>query len=230
MMGAAAPGPATPLPCQADPERWFDRTDRVPALTGCLRCPVRRWCARQALQQQASWGMWAGIWIGDDPARAAAYLSAIAADAPAEPAARQLNPRHVVAPISARGPSHRAPARSSASPHRPVRGPVPSRVIARSSGHCEILAAGCRYSPDAITSRLTGSTVTGGACASQLFVACVICRQTVDDLPRRLAHSYGYRIGSAAAAAVIPFYWRQSRWVLLDPGGRMLDPIAAQTA
>jgi hypothetical protein len=54
MSDSAPPPPSAALACQRDPERWFDRRHRRDALAGCLVCPVRRWCARQAQAYRAS--------------------------------------------------------------------------------------------------------------------------------------------------------------------------------
>jgi hypothetical protein len=38
-----------------------------------------------------------------------------------------------------------------------------------------------------------------------------------------VAHRLGYSVASQAAAAPTPFYWRGSRWVLLDASGGAID-------
>ncbi|WP_353617002.1 WhiB family transcriptional regulator [Mycobacterium sp. ENV421] len=72
------------MPCRAEPDRWFDRDDRRRALRGCLACPVRSWCAREALRSKACWGMWAGVWIDGEHNAAIDHLWDVA-EAPPVP-------------------------------------------------------------------------------------------------------------------------------------------------
>ncbi|WP_082994534.1 WhiB family transcriptional regulator [Mycobacterium sp. 1245801.1] len=91
LVRGAAP-PAKTLPCQRDPERWFNRRHRRDTLAACLNCPARPWCAQQALTWHACWGMWAGVWIDGQHTDAAPYLHAIAADHPLPHPPRTLLP------------------------------------------------------------------------------------------------------------------------------------------
>jgi hypothetical protein len=141
---AAAPGSVNELPCQRDPDRWFDRRNRTDALTGCLACPARSWCARQALSDHATAGMWAGIWIDGNLVDVADYLQAIAEAAPPStpPPPRTI---HRTEPPRL-PPVIRPPAKHTAA----------AVITARSSGHCEIMAADCLFALDAIASRIRG--------------------------------------------------------------------------
>src|SRR5262245_43333428 len=81
MTGAPLPPPATVLPCQADPERWFDRHHHADALAACRICPARVGCAHEALECHASWGLWAGVWIDGRHEDAMPHLHAVATGA-----------------------------------------------------------------------------------------------------------------------------------------------------
>lgn len=215
-MISPASAPPTPpqrhLACRNDPDRWFNPARRTAALAACLQCPARRWCAQQALKHRASWGMWAGIWIDGELGDVAHHLRAIAA-APAVPP--QL---HTVAPPGSQV--------LAAPPPRSRRGDnawVRAAVTARSSGHCEILAPGCRYTNDRIASRVTGQAAHDADAASQLYIVCGACEMTLEQLEPAIACRLGYRIDTAQLPGRVPFYWRQHRWVLLDPSGRLRD-------
>ena len=84
--------PTAPPPCSTQPERWFHRAHRAHALVTCVQCPVRRWCAQEALLTKATWGLWAGIWIDGRLSEVAHYLDAIATDTPAIPTAPATTP------------------------------------------------------------------------------------------------------------------------------------------
>ena len=210
--------PGVRLACQSDPERWFNPHHRTYALHACLHCPARSWCAQQALTHRASWGMWAGIWIDENPEQVAHYLQAIAAG--------PLPPAGSADPAQPNGAGAEPPARPGprADDHAWVR----AAVTARSSGHCEVMAPRCRYSCDAIASRVEGLRTRDADTASLLYISCGACQVTLDRLAHPIARRLGYRIPGQPAAN-IPFYWRQSRWVLLDSIGRLrgTDPMAA---
>jgi hypothetical protein len=180
-------------PCRTDPDRWLDPSQRPSTLAACLQCPARRWCAQHALATGAQAGMWAGIWI-DGPADAitAGYLRSIA-DAPAAPLA----------------------APPCGQDTRPSALAVSQLVVARSSGHCEILGAHCQLSYDIMLAR----TVDRPCAPSDLFAACALCAETVAALPGTAAQRFGYRVTDGSPTA--PFFWRQTRWVLLLPDGQM---------
>lgn len=200
------------LPCQQDPDRWFDRADRTHALAGCLACPARSWCARQALGDDASWGMWAGIWIDGNLADIAPYLQAIAETAPPTPPPptappSPTNTHRIEAPR--RPPVIRPPAKHA----------VAAVITARSSGHCEIMAPDCRLGLEAIVSRVRGRCWQELPDPAAGYAVCRACQAAVARMEPRLCHELGYIVDSLATAATVPFYWRQNRWMRLDSAG-----------
>jgi WhiB family transcriptional regulator, redox-sensing transcriptional regulator len=63
-------------PCREEPELWFPTRDKqqrggrvADAITKCVRCPLRRPCARLALRTGAECGVWAGVDLGDTGGR-----------------------------------------------------------------------------------------------------------------------------------------------------------------
>jgi hypothetical protein len=208
-----APAVTAPLPCTVDPERWFDRSDRTAALEACLRCPARHECAREALRANATWGTWTGIWINGELEPVARYLRAIAADWPPRPRSVE----HVA--LSAPVPPDPAPL--------PRRRPIGRRsvavvVAARASGHCEVMAPGCKLAADRQLSRVADRTVRGATSAAEVYCACCSCADAISSSPAHMRRC-GYLVESANAAARIPFHWRGARWVLLGTGGELVD-------
>ena len=203
---AATPELLNELPCQRDPDRWFDRADRSQALAGCLSCPARSWCAREALAAQASFGMWAGIWIDGNLADVKRYLCAIAegTSSAAPPPATAVQRIDAVR----RPPVIRAPATHT----------VAAVITARSSGHCEIMAPDCLLTLDAIASRIRGRRWHQLPDAAAGYAVCRRCQAAVTRMEPRLSHQLGY-IADESGHVDIPFYWRQSRWMLLDSAG-----------
>ena len=211
------------LPCQLDPEGWFDDLGSADAIADCRTCPATRWCAREALHCGASWGVWAGIWIDGRHEEAVPDLEAIATHgltqrSPSYAALLEVRPAPLPVPL------HR-PNRSS----RPKE--VTTAVLARSSGHCEVFAEGCRYSYERLVSRLMGQQNAESCTPPDLFAACSSCADMVAALDPKLAVQFGYVADTQRSLVHVPFYWRQSRWVLLDRDG-WLTEIAddAQTA
>jgi hypothetical protein len=209
---AAAPGPMNELPCQRDPDRWFDRADRTHALAGCLACPARSWCARQALGDHASWGMWAGIWIDGNLADAAPHLHAIAEAAPPSPLPL------ITPPPPANTHRIEAPRRPAVI-RPPAKHTVPAMITARSSGHCEIMARDCRLGLEAIAGRIRGRSWRELPDAAAGYAVCRRCQTVVARMEPRLSHQLGYIVDGPANAATVPFYWRQSAWMRLDSAG-----------
>lgn len=223
--------PSSAVACQTDPERWFDGLNRAYALERCLACPLRSPCAAEALAANARFGMWAGIWIDDNLADVAHYLHAIAQGP-------QGGPEHLVGDAE----SHRAPPRSPAptvvSLPRATK-PTPGGcagmhlqglspwvgVEVRSSGHCEVMMPGCRYSLDEICCRVPDLPWRRAGDASALYAACSRCSTAVSNLNAKLCAQLGYVVGNGRLQTT-PFYWRQARWVLLDPAGHM-SPMGA---
>jgi hypothetical protein len=211
---SAAPPPPRPTPaCRRDPERWFDRGDRVEALADCLACPVRAWCAREALSCNASWGMWAGIWIDDSHDAAAPYLRAIANGTAAQPDSRMPNAGVTAAPPPPAPTILRRPAAAA-----PVRS-VSAALLARSSGHCEVMAAGCRLSFDQSVSRRATGSAAESCCPAELFVACRNCADLIAGAEPKMSARSGYLLAAGRDAATVPFHWRGTQWVLLGRDG-----------
>lgn len=216
-MSASPPPPSpTALACQRDPECWFDRGQRRAALAQCLVCPARRQCAREALSWQADWGMWAGVWIEGHHHDAALYLNAIAND----DAAQADSPAPTVGATSDR-PEPPAPL------DRPVaarpRSSATTMLLARSSGHCEVFAEGCRFTFDRVVNRCPADGSTENPCAAALFAACGSCADIVARLEPQLATRSGYVVAAGRDPAPVPFLWRGSRWVLLDRDGWLTE-------
>ncbi|MBE1551899.1 hypothetical protein GGC64_005986 [Mycobacterium sp. OAS707] len=222
-MRATPPPPPNVLPCQRDPEPWFERGRHADALAGCLSCPARRWCAREALECRASWGLWAGVWIDGRHDDAVPHLRAIVADV-----LQQAAPV-AAAPEERPRAADRIPARL----HRPAAPLIPASartaVLARSSGHCEILAEDCRLSLDRIVTRRAMRPESPAP--PDLFAACHRCAEMVAALDPNLSARFGYLVDGHRDPGQVPFYWRQSRWVLLDRDGWLTELLdQAQSA
>ena len=238
--------PTGSLACQRDPDRWFNPHDRTRALERCLHCPARARCAAEALRVKARFGMWAGIWIDNNLAQMATYLTMIAAPTvaspqPADPtsAARaphresrhhRPSPAHGVSHVALHPPrpdqsaQHSAPQRCPGSSNPTIRSGPPglpphTAVEVRSSAHCEIMAPGCRYTLDAVRSRIPGLTPREARSAAALYAACAPCRQIIGTLELPIAARLGYILTRAADPATVPFYWRQAQWVLFERDG-----------
>jgi hypothetical protein len=215
MSASPPPPPSTALACQRDPERWFDRGHRRDALAQCLVCPARRWCAREALSWRAAWGMWAGVWIDGCHNSAAPYLKAIA-DEDYSVVDRQPS-------IAGQTIEHRPPPPlrrpSSARPSCSAR----AALLARSCGHCEVFAEGCRYTFDRVMNRCPAQALSESSRPAQLFAACGTCADVVALLQPRLATRSGYLVAAGRDPASVPFLWRGSRWVLLGREGWLTE-------
>jgi hypothetical protein len=216
-MSGAPPLPRSVPACQRDPDRWFDPHDRVQALAGCLGCPVRSWCAREALSCNASWGMWAGVWIDENHDAAAPFLRAIENGDPAEADRRRPVTGAATAPPSPRPAPLCRPA-----PSAPMRS-VSAALLARSSGHCEVCAAGCRYGFDRAVSRRPAGASNESPSPAEVFAACQQCADTVAGLQPRLAAGSGYAVPPDRDPAAVPFHWRGARWVLLGRDGWLTE-------
>jgi hypothetical protein len=223
MTGTTPPPGTSYLPCQLDPELWFDRRHHAAALALCLDCPARHWCAQEALQSRASWGLWAGIWIDGRHHNAVPYLRAIASDdlgQRPEADAVIFETRPAPLPTPLRRPSGSYPPRS-----------VSTAVLARSSGQCEVLAEGCRFAYERLVSRELAQPNNESSTPPDLFAACNPCADMVAALDPKLAAEFGYVIDAHRDSAHVPFYWRRSRWVLLDRDGWLSEmPDNAATA
>lgn len=224
MSAAVAPPPspsAKSLPCQGDPDRWFDRRQRRDTLAQCLSCPARAWCAEQALTWQACWGMWAGVWIDGQHSDAEPYLHAIATDRPSE----RLAPRQLRTAPPIVAPQHGAT--SPVPLYRPPAAGRPSStaaiVLARSCGHCEVLTEQCRYTFDRLVSRHSHSGPTESLSPAGLFAACGGCAELVASMQPQLAARAGYVVDTARDPATVPMRWRGTRWVLLGHDGWLTE-------
>lgn len=169
--------------------------------------------------------MWAAVWIDGRHGDAAPYLHAIAA---ADDVVIDYRPA-VSEILSSPPPPAPAPL------HRPV---VSARarstdaaVLARSCGHCEVFADGCRYTFDRTVRRHPGERSAENPSPTALFAACVACAEIVNSLGARWATRLGYVVNEGRDPASVPFYWRGSRWVLLDRDGWLTEVRAdAQSA
>ncbi|OBR99770.1 hypothetical protein A9W98_28550 [Mycobacterium gordonae] len=94
-------------------------------------------------------------------------------------------------------------------------------MLARSCGHCEVFAEGCRRGFDRLLSRR--EPARDDPCPAEVFAACAACAQIVDRMQPQLAARLGYRLDGAADPAGVPFYWRSARWVLLDRDGWLTE-------
>jgi WhiB family redox-sensing transcriptional regulator len=55
------PPESGPPPCAADPDKW--RHNNRAAIEACRSCPIRLWCAYQALTLTGVQGVWASIYV-----------------------------------------------------------------------------------------------------------------------------------------------------------------------
>ena len=207
----------TTVACAVDPDRLFDRGDRTAALEACLRCPLRRECAREALRANATWGMWAGIWIDGTLEPAARHLRAIAADWPARPrSGRPVAPPAPITPDPAPLPRRRPMTRRS----------VAVVVAARASGHCEVMVEGCGLSAHRLLSRVARRSTRDATSPAEVYCACRSCADVVatsTSSSTGLLRMCGYLVDSASLAARAPFHWRSARWVLLGAEGQLVE-------
>jgi hypothetical protein len=154
--------------------------------------------------------MWAGIWIDGDLADVEHYLRAIADDAPstAPPPPTTI---HRQLPPPARASVVIGP---SAAEHN-----VAALITVRSSGHCEILASGCRLDLEAIVDRIPGRGGHDLTNSADGYAVCGSCQASVATMEPRLARRLGYIVDDVVTAAAVPFYWRQRHWMRFDPAG-----------
>jgi len=231
MTGTTPPPGTSCPPCQLDPERWFDRRHHAVASALCLGCPARRWCAREALQSRAAWGLWAGVWIDGQHEDAIQHLQAVATGALAQSsamAASVIDERERSGPT---GDSRWAPTSLRRPDGSSLASSVRTAVLARSYGHCEVFGDGCGYTYDRVVGRRSAIFASETPTPPDLFAACSSCADMVAALDPKLAVQFGYVTDTQRSLAHVPFYWRQSRWVLLDRDGWLAE-IAddAQTA
>jgi hypothetical protein len=198
------------------PERWLDRSDRTFALATCLQCPIRQWCAQEALRVRACWGMWAGIWIDGRLSPVAPHLRAIAAE-PSNGRLAMIEPLPIVEAADVRRP---LPRRRRSPRFLSVR----AAVLARCSGHCEILGDRCALSAEAHVSRVKGLPAERMSSATAVFAVCRACAVTLSnavDPPQ--ARRLGFEVDSVSQARGTPFFWRSCRWVWFGEMGQLED-------
>jgi site-specific recombinase XerD len=153
--------------------------------------------------------MWAGIWLDDNLDEVAHYLRAIAAAPRPSPAT----------PITERPTTS-----GSAQQPRPAKRNIAALITARAAGHCEIMATNCLLTLDAIDSRIRGKLWFELADPSAGYAVCRRCRSVVARMDRPMARKLGYVVDRQADPTATPFFWRQSRWMLLDSVGRAVPP------
>ncbi|MFB1298508.1 WhiB family transcriptional regulator [Mycobacterium sp. pW049] len=218
----AAPDSVAPLPCHTDPDQWFDPRHRTASLRACLSCPHRPWCAARALRQRPSCGMWAGVWITGRFDAVALQLHAIATSTAPTDIAADPTP-----PDSSDPEKASAPSRPTGVISRPARGiSAKAIVLARASGHCEVMAPGCRLSVSLMESRLPNGFVDD---AATVFAVCEPCAEAVQTLDPRIASRMGFRVDNPMSARVTPFVWRQAHRLLFDAAGG-LHPMRDRNA
>jgi hypothetical protein len=166
------------------------------------------------------------VWIDGRHDDAVPYLQAIAADARMRTDQR---PPVVVSTTTSHDPPAPAPLRRPSAPTSSRS--APAAVLARSSGHCEVFTERCRYTFDRLVSRHLGQPAIENRGPAALFAACVMCADIVASLDPHLATRLGYVVDGGRDPASVPFHWRASRWVLLDPDGWLTEMgDEAQTA
>ena len=215
-----------PLPCQLQPDWWFDRSRRTYTLGQCLDCPARRRCAQEALRYKPNLGMWAGIWIDGRFDQVAYYLAAVATNVPLRRSPTAASEEADATPLPPKAFSrNEAGCTVTAVPARtwPTPRSVRAAVVARSSGHCEVTAPGCQYTAATIISRLPGPRATLPECPSLVFDACRSCAITLSRCDPVIARRRGYVTGGVHDGPLTPFYWRQTRWALLTSSGHLVD-------
>lgn len=208
------------LACQGDPERWFDAHHRAHALQHCLACPQRAWCARQALDG-ASYGMWAGVWIDDNLDDVAERLRAIATPGGGthQPADAECGPT----PIAEPPPPAWDTATSRLAQTGHTMRSVMAVILARSSGHCEVMTPSCRFTFDTAASRIPGHSAWEATDASTVYAVCRPCQEALAIADTRLIRRLGYLVDPPMQPAFTPLYWRRARWVYLEDGPVIVD-------
>jgi hypothetical protein len=168
--------------------------------------------------------MWAGIWIGDHPEAVAHHLQAVVADDPTPKPRIRENRTATTEVMDRQAPlPHRVPIR----PVPP--GSVAATVLARSSGHCEVVADGCRFTADLQLSRINGSTAGEATSATTVYVACRPCAQILEGVDgREAARHLGFLVDDPIDAVSAPLYWRGTRWVLLGRAGELHETSTEQ--
>jgi hypothetical protein len=161
--------------------------------------------------------MWAGIWIDGRLSPVAPHLRAIATEpshgrlAVADPSPGIVEADDVRRPL----PRPRLSPRSLS---------VRTAVLARCSGHCEILSDRCALGADTHVSRVKGVSAERMSSAAAIFAVCRTCAATLSNVVdptegRRL----GFEVDSVSEARGTPFFWRSCRWVWFGDTGQLED-------
>lgn len=219
----APTGAAVPPPCAAQPERWFDPHNRHYAQAECLICPRRQWCATQALEHQATFGMWAGVFINDNLADVAGLLESVAAEGDNA----EQRPERPVADRADDDPPPPATTAPAAIDITEIladrrRHTALQRITARCAGHCELMTPRCRYTFDTVLSRIPGRRGWDTESAASAYAACRPCAEAIRSAQPQFIQSLGYLVLPGYDPAYSPFYWRQHQWVFLNGGSRVL--------
>lgn len=215
----STPLPQSPPACATDPERWFDKSNTTHALRECLACPLRQWCAGEAVRVRASFGMWAGIFIDDNPGDVAAQLLAIA-HSPSQATAGLAHPAAPEPPATPRS--------TNASPTGRVNA-VLATVMARASGHCEIMTPHCRLTFDTLGSRVPGLDAWTLQSASEVYAVCRPCAGVLAAAEPQFLVRLGIVVRPPYDPAYTKLFWRQAQWVYLDGGNRICPAEASFT-
>lgn len=206
--------------CATDPALWQDRRRHAAAARKCLTCPVLDRCRHDALRQEPTYGVWAGVWIDGDFAAKRHLFTGTAAARPvsastSEPTVVQHNSNIATLP-TIRRPRRVGPLSCG------VLAPAAAELItARASGHCEIMAPACLYQQHAIYSR-HGSTPHPNQSPADGIAVCHNCLELIEATDRATARRLGYLAPARLDPARIEVYWRQQHWVLLDHFGQLL--------
>ena len=108
-------------------------------------------------------------------------------------------------------------------------------ILARSSGHCEVLAPGCQHILNTIHHRrpraMGGTTRPSTGWAANGLAVCHACHTRIEH-NRAWAYDYGYLLRQAMFPNEEPVWWRHHwvcnrhgvmvrQWVLLDDAGQI---------
>jgi hypothetical protein len=85
------------------------------------------------------------------------------------------------------------------------------------------MAPGCSLTCERLARRVAGSSTATDPTAAELYATCHACAEVLTCLDPALRRRLGYAVTSATAAATVPFYWRQNRWVFLDAAGGLSE-------
>jgi uncharacterized membrane protein len=84
------------------------------------------------------------------------------------------------------------------------------------------MATGCTLTAERQLSRIAGRAVRDATCAAEVYCACGSCANAINS-STALMRRCGYLVASVNAASAVPFHWRSARWLLLGPGGELVE-------